>query len=406
MTDKTQTQDYVGSIAPHGGSLVSRVLRGDMARSTQEMAKSLKVVVLSPMNVSDVELISTGVVSPLTGFMGEADYNSVVTNMRLRSGLPWTIPVTLSVSTEEAKEIAIGQSVALAERLGDGSLHLMGVLEVSEKYAYDKKVEAENVYRTTEDKHPGVARLYTQGDVLLAGDIWVFDQPEAAQTEFPELRHTPAQTRRMFAQNGWRKIVAFQTRNPIHRAHEYIQKTALEIVDGLFLHPLVGETKADDIPADVRVESYQTILRDYYPADRVMLGVFPAAMRYAGPREAIWHAIARKNYGCTHFIVGRDHAGVGGYYGTYDAHLIFDEFDPAEIGIIPLTFDHTFYCKKCQAIVSSKTCPHDSSNHIVLSGTQVRQMLENGEMLPEEFTRPEVSKVLIDGMKRKREQQG
>jgi sulfate adenylyltransferase len=296
--------------------------------------------------------------------------------------------------------------VALAERLEDGSLHLMGVLEVSEKFSYDKQVEAENVYRTTEDKHPGVARLYTQGDVLLAGDIWVFDQPEAAKTEFPELRHTPAQTRRMFAQNGWRKIVAFQTRNPIHRAHEYIQKTALEIVDGLFLHPLVGETKSDDIPADVRVESYQTILRDYYPADRVMLGVFPAAMRYAGPREAIWHAIARKNYGCTHFIVGRDHAGVGGYYGTYDAHLIFDEFDPAEIGIIPLTFDHTFYCKKCQAIVSSKTCPHDSSNHIVLSGTQVRQMLENGEMLPEEFTRPEVSKVLIEGMKRKREQQG
>jgi sulfate adenylyltransferase len=406
MTDKTQTQDYVGSIAPHGGTLVSRVLRGDMARATQEMAQSLKVVVLSPMNVSDVELISTGVVSPLMGFMGEADYNSVVTNMRLRSGLPWTIPVTLPVSTEEAKDIVIGQSVALAERLGDGSVHLMGVLEVSEKFGYDKQVEAENVYRTTEDKHPGVARLYTQGDVLLAGDIWVFDQPEAANTEFPELRHTPAQTRRMFAQNGWRKIVAFQTRNPIHRAHEYIQKTALEIVDGLFLHPLVGETKADDIPADVRVESYQTILRDYYPADRVMLGVFPAAMRYAGPREAIWHAIARKNYGCTHFIVGRDHAGVGGYYGTYDAHLIFDEFDPAEIGIIPLTFDHTFYCKKCQAIVSSKTCPHDSSNHIVLSGTQVRQMLENGEMLPEEFTRPEVSKVLIEGMKKKRDQQG
>lgn len=403
-TNITDTgQSYVGAIAPHGGTLINRYLRGDMADSTREMARSLKIIVLSPMNVSDIELIACGALSPLTGFMGQEDYRKVVYDMHLINGLPWSIPVTLAVDEDTAKDIEVGKSVALAEPGEDGGTHLLGVLEVSEKYSYYKNIEAELVYKTTEDKHPGVKRLYGQGDVLLAGEIWLFDQPNAAKTEFPEFRHTPSQTRRLFARSGWRRIVAFQTRNPIHRAHEYIQKTALEIVDGLFLHPLVGETKSDDIPADVRVESYQTILRDYYPPDRVILGVFPAAMRYAGPREAIWHAIARKNYGCTHFIVGRDHAGVGKYYGTFDAHYIFDEFGKDEIGITPLFFDHTFYCKKCGGIVSAKTCPHDASFHIVLSGTQVREMLERGEMLPEEFTRPEVSKVLIEGMRKKLE---
>jgi sulfate adenylyltransferase len=385
-------------IAPHGGQLINRMLRGEMRQAVRERAEKLFKLDLSPLNLSDVELIANGAMSPLGGFMRQADYIRVVDEMRLSNGLIWSIPVTLPLDTETADSLEIGQEIALCE---DG--RILAVMEISEKYSYDKKHEAELVYKTQEAKHPGVARLYRQGDVYLAGDIWVTDLPQAAEIEFPELRHTPAQTRRMFARRGWRRVVGFQTRNPIHRAHEYIQKTALEIVDGLFIHPLVGETKSDDIPADVRIASYQAILRDYYPAESVLLGVFPAAMRYAGPREAIFHALIRKNYGCTHFIVGRDHAGVGGYYGTYDAQRIFDTFKKEEIGIEILPFDYTFYCKKCAMVVSSKTCPHGKEDWVYLSGTQVRQMLERGEMLPPEFTRPEVSKVLIEGMRSKKQ---
>jgi len=386
----------VGSIPPHGGQLVNRTLRGELREAALERAQSFAQVQLTPMAVSDLELIAIGALSPLTGFMGKEDYDSVIDTMRLPNGLPWSIPVTLPVDDETAGGLKEGQEVALME--GD---HLMGVMTITEKYLADKEREAREVYRTTEQAHPGVARMVRYGNWLLGGEVLTVNSPKVV--EFPELRHEPAQTRRMFAARGWRRIVAFQTRNPIHRAHEYIQKTALEIVDGLFLHPLVGETKADDIPADVRIESYQAILRDYYPAERVLLGVFPAAMRYAGPREAIFHAIARKNYGCTHFIVGRDHAGVGKYYGTYDAHYIFDEFEPGELGITPLFFDYTFYCRKCETIVSAKTCPHSKEDWINLSGTQVREMLERGEMLPEEFTRPEVSRVLMEGIRAKRE---
>jgi len=386
----------VGSIAPHGGQLVNRVLRGALREAALERAASFPQVQLTAMAVSDLEMIAVGAFSPLTGFMNKDDYDNVIDNMRLSNGLPWTIPVTLPVDDEVAAGLDEGQEIALLD--GD---YLMGVMTVAEKYLADKEREAREVYRTTEDAHPGVARLFRQGKWLLGGEVFMLNGPKNA--EFPELRHEPAQTRRMFAAQGWRRIVAFQTRNPIHRAHEYIQKTALEIVDGLFLHPLVGETKADDIPADVRIESYRAILRDYYPAERVLLGVFPAAMRYAGPREAIFHAIARKNYGCTHFIVGRDHAGVGNYYGTYDAHHIFDEFDPDELGITPLFFDYTFFCKKCGGVVSAKTCPHSKEDWVFLSGTQVREMLERGEMLPEEFTRPEVSRVLMEGILAKRQ---
>ncbi len=384
-------------IAPHGGTLINRVLSGDARPAAVECAPLLERVNLSDVNLADLEMIASGALSPLNGYMGHADYRSVVHDMRLANGLPWTIPVNLAVTSEQASRIQVGQQVALVE-CRDEREQVLAILEVHEKYSYDRAVEAEKVYRTTEDTHPGVARLAKQGDVYLGGPISLIDWPQRAKTEFADLRYRPEETRRLFAERGWRRIVGFQTRNPIHRAHEYIQKTALEIVDGLFLQPLVGETKSDDVPAATRVESYRAILESYYPASRVLLGVFPAAMRYAGPREAVFHAIARKNYGCSHFIVGRDHAGIGKYYGTYDAHRIFDEFAPDEIGIIPLFFEHTFYCRKCGAVVSAKTCPHDSSDHVVLSGTQVRQMLAEGQMLPVEFTRPEVCRILMQGV--------
>jgi sulfate adenylyltransferase len=367
-----------------------------MQKAVQERAEELFKIELNSYNLSDLELMSNGAMSPLTGFMGQADYERVVSEMRLSNNLLWSLPITLAVSRETTENFTIGTEIALCE-----NDRVLAVMEVAELYEYDKQREAEMVYGTTDDSHPGVARLFQQGEVLVGGEIWVVGLPDAANSDFPELRHTPAQTRRMFARRGWRRIVGFQTRNPIHRAHEYIQKAALEIVDGLLIHPLVGETKPGDIPADVRIASYQAILRDYYPAESVLLGVFPAAMRYAGPREAIFHALVRKNYGCTHFIVGRDHAGVGDFYGTYDAQLIFDKFKREEVGIEILPFDYTFFCQKCGMVVSSKTCPHDRENWIFLSGTQVREMLERGEMLPPEFTRPEVSRVLIEGIKEK-----
>jgi sulfate adenylyltransferase len=390
----------VPGIRPHGGALIDRELHGIAREGALERAASLPHIELSEVNLSDIEMIATGALSPLTGFMTQDDYESVVDSMRLSSGVVWSIPVTLAVDEGVASGIHEGDEVALYQPANSAPRHLVATMQVQEKFRYDKEREAREVFRTTEGAHPGVARIYEQGNVLLGGPINLLNRP--ADQDFSEFRFDPIETRRMFADRGWRRVVGFQTRNPIHRAHEFIQKTAMEIVDGLFLNPLVGATKSDDISAEVRMKSYQTILDAYYPADRVCMGVFPAAMRYAGPREAIFHAICRKNYGCTHFIVGRDHAGVGKYYGTYDAQLIFDEFEPQEIGITPLFFEYTFYCRKCQTVVSAKTCPHGKDDWLYLSGTQVREMLSRGEAPPPEFTRPEVAQILIDAYRNTR----
>jgi sulfate adenylyltransferase len=379
-------------IKPHGGKLVDREVTGPARERLIQAAADMAVLRLNARDISELEMISIGAYSPLQGFLDRSDYNSVCVRMRLTNGVAWPIPVTLSITNEQASTFRQFEDVALYQ-----DDHLLAVLHLAEKYRYDKEREAELVYRTTDTAHPGVRTLYDQGAWLLGGKVSLVNRP--LNPAFPVYRRDPAETRALFHERGWRRVVAFQTRNPVHRAHEYIQKCALEIADGLLLHPLVGETKADDVPADVRLESYEAILANYYPAARTILSILPAAMRYAGPREAVFHALIRKNYGCSHFIVGRDHAGVGNYYGTYDAHRIFDEFEPEELGITPLFFDHTFYCRSCGAMASNKTCPHETAEHVTLSGTKVREMLSVGQVPPVEFTRPEVARVLIDALR-------
>ncbi|HEY6450198.1 MAG TPA: sulfate adenylyltransferase [Candidatus Cybelea sp.] len=372
-------------IAPHGGKLVNRIVDSPEAElELREQAKGLRGLTLTGRELNDLALIGMGACSPLTGFMTRKDYEPVVTSMRLANALPWSIPVVLAADKEEAP--SLGSRAALYD--GEGGLR--GIIEVEDVFEYDKLTEARNVYRTDDEKHPGVAALFERKNVLVGGPVRLLTFERNAESL------SPSETRAEFERRGWNTIVGFQTRNPVHRAHDYIQKCALEMVDGLLLHPLVGETKGDDIPADVRMRCYRTLLENYYPADRVLLSTLPAAMRYAGPREAIFHAMIRKNYGCTHFIVGRDHAGVGSYYGTYDAQKIFSEFDPGELGIMPLKFENSFYCRRCQQMGSKKTCNHDPENHVSLSGTKVREMLRAGELPPPEFSRPEVAKILIE----------
>ncbi|MBX9259273.1 sulfate adenylyltransferase [Desmonostoc muscorum CCALA 125] len=381
------------AIAPHGGQLVNRIATPEQREEFLSKADFLPRVQLDDRAVSDLEMIAIGGFSPLTGFMNQEDYDRTVTEMRLANGFVWSIPITLSVAEEVASPLKEGGLIRLDNPAG----RFIGVLQLTQKYHYDKTREAINVYRTDDANHPGVQVLYNQGSVHLAGDIWLLQRESHPQ--FPTYQIDPAASRQIFRENGWKTIVGFQTRNPIHRAHEYIQKCALETVDALFLHPLVGATKDDDIAADVRMRCYEILLEHYYPSDRVILAINPAAMRYAGPREAIFHALVRKNYGCTHFIVGRDHAGVGDYYGTYDAQYIFDEFEPSELGIVPMKFEHAFYCTRTKQMATTKTSPSKPEERVHLSGTKVREMLRRGELPPPEFSRPEVAAELARAMR-------
>jgi sulfate adenylyltransferase len=382
------------TIAPHGGELVDLLVPEDRREATRAEADHVPKLVVNARELSDLEMLAVGALSPLTGFVGEADYVSVLETMHLSSGLAWSIPVTLSLTDDDVKRIGAGNSVALLPWDGGDPI---AVVDVAEVFKRDRQKEALGVYATEDLEHPGVQALHEAGDFCLAGTVRALALPE--HDDFLAYRLTPAQTRAAFAERGWRTVVGFQTRNPIHRAHEYLQKCALEIVDGLLVHPLVGATKDDDVPADVRMRCYEALFEGYYPKDRAMVSVFPAAMRYAGPREAIWHAICRKNYGCTHFIVGRDHAGVGSYYGTYDAQRIFEEFEPGELGITPLMFEHSFWCNACEGMASPKTCPHGEGSRVSLSGTRVREMLRAGDRPPAEFSRPEVADILIEAMR-------
>jgi sulfate adenylyltransferase len=390
----TTLKDVPGN-SPHGGALELRLAAEGELDELKVTAESLPTIATSVRRVlSDLELFAGGAVSPNRGFMAAADYHSVVEDMQLANGLPWSLPITLSATDEEASALRDGESAAIVY---EG--RPVAIVDVEEVFDYDPQREAELTYGTSDEAHPGVAYLYSQGPKYVGGEVTVLENVFAH--EFAEYRNTPLQLREQIAARRWRNVVAFQTRNPIHRAHEYLTKVALETVDGLVIHPLVGGTKGDDIPAEVRMKCYEALMESYYPRDRVILSVFPAAMRYGGPREAIWHSLLRKNYGITHFIVGRDHAGVGDYYGTYEAQEIFERFDEAELGITPLKFEHSFFCKECEGMASQKTCPHDQSAHVHLSGTQVRQMLTEGTEPPREFSRPEVARILIQAQREK-----
>jgi len=394
-SDRTHTADHApagGLPAPHGGALTARLAHPDRAAALAAEAARLPTVALDPWGLADLECLAVGAFSPLTGFMERADYTSVVHSGRLDDGLVWTIPVALAVPDEVLA--GAGDRVALAGP--DGAP--LAVLTVESVFDPDPQAEAVEVFGTADPAHPGVAVVLARTGRLVGGPVEVLALPASPAALGP--RRTPAQVRAEAVARGWRSMVGFQTRNPVHRAHEYLHKVALEQVDGLLLHPLVGQTKGDDVPAELRMACYRALLDGYYPAGRVLLSAFPAAMRYAGPREAVFHAVVRKNYGCTHLIVGRDHAGVGSYYGTYAAQEAFDAYAPDELGIVPLKFEHAYWCTACGAMATTRTCPHEPATRVHLSGTKVRELLHAGQRPPAEFSRPEVADLLIEGYRR------
>jgi sulfate adenylyltransferase len=374
-------------VEPHGGTLVDRFVPAEEIENLRHRAESLPQITLDAREQADLELIATGAASPLVGFLGLADYRSVLEHLRLADGTVWPLPFTLAVDDRTRDLVRAASEAAL----GDASGRVWGVIRIQEVYTRDPLEESRAVYGTEDPSHPGVAYLLARPRTLIGGSVRMLPLPELP---FARYRLTPRALRAEIAARGWQRVAGFQTRNPIHRAHEHLTKVALEVTDGLVLHPLVGETKGDDVPASARFQAYEALVAGYYPKERTILAAFPAAMRYAGPREALFHALARKNYGITHLLVGRDHAGVGKFYGPFDAHAMFDRFTPAELGVTPIKLDTAFFCKACGSLASTRTCPHDAADRLELSGTKVREILRGGGDLPREFTRTEVAEVL------------
>jgi sulfate adenylyltransferase len=373
-------------IKPHGGKLVDRVLSPERGTEAQAEVSGMLQLTISPNVVSEIQNIARGVFSPLEGFLNKAELESVVTKGYLPNGLAWTIPILLAVEESQASALQEGQTIALTDEIGTP----LALLHLEEKYRFDKGKIARGVFATDDEKHPGVRMLFDNPDVFLAGEV---DLLEDIKTPYERYDLSPKETRYLFQQKGWNTVVAFQTRNPPHRAHEYIQKCALEICDGLFINPVIGRKKPGDFTDELILKAYQTLIDDFYPQDRVVMSILPWQMRYAGPKEAIFHAIVRKNFGCTHHIIGRDHAGVGDYYDTYAAHRIFTDFP--DLGIQPLFFEHSFYCQACENMATAKTCPHEKDSWLSPSGTKIRGIITEGAQVAPEIMRPEIAEVLV-----------
>jgi sulfate adenylyltransferase len=379
-------------VPPHGGVLKPLLLEGEALKKEMDKAKSLPKIVMTSRERDDLIMMGIGAFSPLDGFMGKADWQGCCDKMMLSNGIFWPIPITLSVTKEVADGLKIGGDAALYD---EESGELMGVINVQEKYTIDKAHECQKVFKTVDPEHPGVAKVMEQPDINIGGPVKVFSEGEYP-TKFKGLYARPAETRKLFEEKGWKTVAALQLRNPMHRSHEYLAKIALEVSDGVFIHQLVGKLKAGDIPAEVRVKCIDVLVEKYFPKDSAIQKGYPLEMRYAGPREALLHAVFRQNYGASHLIVGRDHAGVGEYYGPFEAQEIFDQIPEGALLTKPLKIDTTFYCHKCEGMASMKTCPHGKDDRVLLSGTMLRKMLSEGKNPPKEFTRLEVAAILME----------